>query len=123
MTDDAPLVIHAPVSAEPGEQRTLCGAEGFVAMSPEAISCDACEPLRPAAIQPLPREYSAAEAAAFRTLSPVQWGQTYADGRGPAWYATGPHWPKELRAQAEHWDRLAAAARTAADAMEREGCV
>ena len=71
---------------------------------------------------PIDRHYSAEEMRAFITVSPLEWGQTYTPRRGPAWYATGPWWPKRLREQAARLEKRAAAMRLAAAAMEREGC-
>lgn len=67
---------------------------------------------------PLRAQLPAPVIAAVRTISQTVWREPYRPGRGPAHYASGSWWPTELRRLADHWERLASAARVVAEFME-----
>ena len=60
---------------------------------------------------PLPPEVE----IAARTISRAVWHQPYVAKEGPMHYAGGPWHANNLRRLADHWERLAAAARVCAD--------
>jgi hypothetical protein len=67
------------------------------------------------------REYSPEELKAFRTVGFREWKTTENPAeRGPAQYAAGPYWPKELRRQAAKMQSMIPKYLLAADALERE---
>lgn len=55
--------------------------------------------------------------AAARTIHRDVWGTPYRSGEGPMHHAGGPYWHDELLRRAARWERLAAAARTCAEAL------
>lgn len=56
---------------------------------------------------------------AAKIVSPVLWGEAYHPGRGPMHFAGGPYWHGELHRKADQWERLAKAARIAAEVLPR----
>lgn len=68
------------------------------------------------------RTYSPTELTALRCVDRHEWNRSGDPSeRGPAQYAAGGWWPKELRKIALRLEDRARKYRIAADAMEREG--